>query len=156
FPSPFASFIATSSYFQSQSLSLSSAAFRVTIDAAGTPASFEGSVNQAPTVVTGAPLSAGSEGFSSSETFAAAYVFTSASAWRPPDVSFAVPSETPEGAGVVSARGFACTLTGWAGGSPGFTVAAVAERVPASDAWASFSSTRRPAPGAGSEPRIAL
>src|SRR5206468_9556397 len=66
------------------------------------------------------PLSAGSEGFSSSETFAAAYVFTSASAWRPPDVSFAVPSEAPEGAGVVSARGFASTLTGWAVGSPGF------------------------------------
>src|SRR2546427_2297305 len=101
FPSPFASFIATSSYFHSQSLSLSSAAFRVTIDAAGIPAAFEGSVNQAPTVATGSPSSAGRAGFSSFATFAAANVLTAATAWRPPDASFALPSEGPEGPGVL-------------------------------------------------------
>src|SRR6267143_5345026 len=146
-PSWFASFASTISYFQSQSLS--SAGVSADREAAGNPRSFAGSVNQALTVVTGSPLSTGRDGFRSFAAFAAAYVLMFASDWMPPEVSFAVPSEAPAGAGVPPAIGFACTFIVWAAGSAGFTVAAVAPRVPASAEWASFSSPRRPTPGAG-------
>src|SRR2546425_4486415 len=129
-PSWFASFESTISYFHSQSLS--SAGLRVVRDAAGIPRSFAGSVNQPVTVATGSPLSAGSEGFRSFAAFAAAYVDVFASDWMPPEVSFAVPSEAPVGAGVPPAIGDPATLTVWEAGSAGFTVAAVAPRVPAS------------------------
>src|SRR2546422_11095169 len=131
-PSPFASFASTISYFHSQSLSLSAGGVMVERDAGGIPRSFAGSVNQPLTIVTGSPLSAGREGFRSFAAFAPAYVDVFASDWMPPEVSFADPSEAPVGAGVPPGIGFAATLTVWEAGSAGFTVAAVAPRVPAS------------------------
>src|SRR5438034_5121344 len=153
-PSPSASLASTISYFHSQGSLLSSAGVIVPVDAGAIPLSLPGSENHPVTVATGSPLSWGRVGVRSVAAFAPSKLWTSASDCNSLDVSVTTASETPVGAGA-SPIGAAATPTGWAAGSSGRVALAVAARVPVSKTRASDLRVLSPAPGAGSEPRIA-